>query len=262
MTIDAVRAAVEGIEAAGGAAGVVAIMERCGGSYPVVKGLLDQVRAERAESRTGLIGDIVPDEGPYPAALTELFEGMAAAWRGMVAGERDRADRTILAAQQAADRRVVDAERRSEGLERELERTEALLAEMSEDLEREQGRSRRLEGRVQRLERELAQAVGRLEGRGDQGSPPPPHVEPEPAEPEPAKGATRARRASPRPFSDAELAQVARELDAGRSLRDAARAIGRDPSAAGTLSKIMKQRRVSTEPDDVSAGEASFPSTA
>lgn len=262
VTLEDVQRAVGEIEGSGAAVGVVAVMDRIGGSYPLVKGFLDQIKAGRgtAPQSTALDGVIVEDEGPYPAALQPVFDGIKQSWLGMVAAERDRADRTILSAQQAADRRVSDAERRSESLQALLDQTEDRLADVSVDLEDVQAKTHKLEIKVQRLEKQLAEARGRLEGRSEavQGGlfdepVAQPVAQPTPskpsrlpsrrpvaqAEPEPVK----ATRAPAKPFSAEELDRAIELIDGGSSLRQAAVALGREADQRQALHRAVQRRK-------------------
>jgi len=166
-----VRSAVAEIEAEGKAAGVVAVMARIGGSHAVVKDLLDAIRKERREaSSTALDGVIDEDSEGFPSALRPIFEGLAEAWKFMVVAERERADSSIVSAQQASDRRVQDAERRLVGVQQALEATEIQLVEAIASLDAMEKRAIRAEAKVQRQAVELADVKARLEQSQSQPS--------------------------------------------------------------------------------------------
>lgn len=166
-----VRSAVAEIEAEGKAAGVVAVMARIGGSHAVVKDLLDAIRKERREaSSTALDGVIDEDTEGLPSALRPIFEGLAEAWKFMVVAERERADSSIVSAQQASDRRVQDAERRLVGVQQALEATEIQLVEAIASLDAMEKRAVRAEAKVQRQAVELADVKARLEQSQSQPS--------------------------------------------------------------------------------------------
>lgn len=166
-----VRSAVAEIEAEGKAAGVVAVMARIGGSHAVVKDLLDAIRKERREaSSTALDGVIDEDSEGFPSALRPIFEGLAEAWKFMVVAERERADSSIVSAQQASDRRVQDAEKRLVGVQQALEATEIQLVEAIASLDAMEKRAVRAEAKVQRQAVELADVKARLEQSQSQPS--------------------------------------------------------------------------------------------
>jgi hypothetical protein len=165
VTAEDVKAAVAEIEAEGKAAGVVAVMTRVGGSHAVVKDLLDKYRGERRESLGAALEAVIEEEqeGGIPAALRPVVDGLAQAWKSMVAAERERADIAIVSAQQASDRRVFAAERRLAGVQQALEATETQLVEAIERAETAEKKAARVEGRAQKLSVDLAAAQARLE---------------------------------------------------------------------------------------------------
>lgn len=163
--VEDVRTAVSEIEAEGKAAGIVSVMSRIGGSYGVVKDLLDTVRKERRESLgTALEGIIIEeDDQGIPAPLRPIVDGLAGAWRAMVASERERADVAIVGAQQASDRRVLEAERRLASVQLALEATETQLVDAVERAESAERKAVKAEARSQKLALEVATLQGTLD---------------------------------------------------------------------------------------------------